>query len=264
MSEGSKAAWRPTRQLERGNAADRILADLRTQIVSGQLPRGTKLPTEKALAAGYSVSGATVREAVRGLATAGLIEVRHGSGAYVTADADQLIAVSLQSMLQMERIGVSQVLGVLGALNAYAAELAVANATAEDLQRLQVTLDAIESAETPDAVSTALSQFLDALARASGNPLLAALCRFLAGIQIGLARELMSGSPQDWRKTSRRLAKERKQLVDSIKARDPEAARDAARIYQRQSIKTIAALPNAGTALVSEHTLARLFSPSPD
>jgi GntR family transcriptional repressor for pyruvate dehydrogenase complex len=87
MQTPTSAPWQPTRQLTRGNAADQILEDLRGRILGGQLTRGTRLPTAKQLAEGYGVSGPTIREAIRGLTTAQLVEVRHGSGAYVTADA---------------------------------------------------------------------------------------------------------------------------------------------------------------------------------
>jgi len=78
-----------TKRSVRGNAAEHVHGDLRDAILSGQFAKGSRLPTEKQLAESYGVSGPTVREAIRGLTTARLIEVRHGSGAYVTADSDQ-------------------------------------------------------------------------------------------------------------------------------------------------------------------------------
>jgi GntR family transcriptional repressor for pyruvate dehydrogenase complex len=187
MSDATGPDWQPSKRLERGNAAEQILEDLRDRILSGQLPRGTKLPTEKQLAEGYGVSGATVREAVRGLVTAQLIEVRHGSGAYVTAQTDQLIAASLSSMIQIERIGVPQVLGVLGALISYAAELAAKHATAEDIEAMRQALRQIQDGDSAEGISGAVSAFVGEIGQASGNPLLAALCRFFTSLQIGAA-----------------------------------------------------------------------------
>src|ERR1700749_4936686 len=46
---------------------------------------GAKLPNENELAERFSVSRATVREAVLGLLEAGYLSRRHGSGTYVTA-----------------------------------------------------------------------------------------------------------------------------------------------------------------------------------
>ena len=115
MEGPNSAAWKPSGPLVRGNAVGQILDDMRSQILSGRIPRGTKLPSEKHLADAYGVSGATVREALRGLATSELVEVRHGSGAYVTAQADRLLHASLQAVIQIERMGAGEVLDVLGA-----------------------------------------------------------------------------------------------------------------------------------------------------
>ncbi|WP_263264106.1 GntR family transcriptional regulator [Pseudomonas sp. RIT-PI-S] len=254
------AEWLPTRRLERGNAAEQILDELRDRILGGELARGSKLPTEKQLAEAYGVSGATVREAIRGLTTARLIEVRHGSGAYVTADTDQLIAVSMRSMIRLEQIGIPELLGVLGALNGYAAELAAEHATAEDIEFLERSLLRINSGADPEAVSQALTEFLDRVATASGNTLLAIFCRFLANIQISLARQLAGDSMKQWRATAKSLHGARQNMVDKIKARDAAGARAAAVAYHQTAQKIISALPNAQDALVSNNHLAKLMS----
>ena len=254
MPESPLAAWQPSKRLDRSNAAEHILEDLREQILNGRLPRGAKLPTEKQLALAYGVSGPTVREAIRGLTTACLVEVRHGSGTYVTADADQLIGDSLRSMIQMERIGIREVLGVLGALVEYAAGLAADNASGDDVATMQQILDGITQAKEPTEIVAGLTQFVDALGSASGNPLVAALCRFFFGVQMGLAAQLLSSSFALLRKAAGRLAKDRQAVVDAVASRDAEGARAAARAYHERALKTILALPNADAT----------FLPSPE
>jgi DNA-binding FadR family transcriptional regulator len=148
--------WQPTKRSIRGNAAEHIHADLRDAILGGVFVKGARLPTERQLAASYGVSGPTVREAIRALTTAKLIEVRHGSGAYVTAESDQLMAVSLNAMIRVERIGVAEILGVLGALHAYAAERAAVRASDEEIALMRDALRAIATATTVDAIPQAL------------------------------------------------------------------------------------------------------------
>jgi DNA-binding FadR family transcriptional regulator len=252
--------WLPARRLERGNAADQILDELRDRILSGELPRGSKLPTEKQMAEAYGVSGATVREAIRGLTTSRLIEVRHGSGAYVTADTDQLIGLSMRSMIRLEQIGVTELLGVLGALNCYAAELASQNATVGDLEFLDQALDRINNGADSDAITQALHDFLDRIATASGNTLLPILCRFLADIQISLALQLAGGSLRQWRATTKLLHDARQRLVEKIKTRNASDARAAAEAYHQLAQKIFSAMPGAQDALVSGHDLANLGS----
>src|SRR6202022_575714 len=76
--------------LHRGSVADQVFLKLREQILQGRLARGAKLPSERELAQHYQVSAPTIREAIRGLAAVRLVEVRHGTGIYVTAAANTL------------------------------------------------------------------------------------------------------------------------------------------------------------------------------
>ncbi|MFJ9541910.1 GntR family transcriptional regulator [Streptomyces sp. NPDC101225] len=64
---------------------ERIMADLLEQIRKGDLPAGTRLPSEAALVEKYGVSRGTVRRAVRELETAGHVEARHGIGRFVSS-----------------------------------------------------------------------------------------------------------------------------------------------------------------------------------
>ncbi|MEP6664932.1 MAG: GntR family transcriptional regulator [Nocardioidaceae bacterium] len=63
--------------------ADRLREELLEEMISSQLPPGTKLPTEGELGMRFGVSRATVREAVTSLVEAGYVTRRHGSGSYV-------------------------------------------------------------------------------------------------------------------------------------------------------------------------------------
>ena len=178
----------------------------------------------------------------------------------MTADADQLISMSLSSMMQLERVGFADVLSVLGVLIGHAAELAAAKASPQDIDTLYEALRQIEKGSDPDAIAAGLRSFVDTLAKASGNALLAVLCRFLASVQIELAKELTGDSLEVWRKTTRSLAKYRLQVVDAIAARDAEAAREAARIYSARSSKVITSLPAALDTTLSDNAMASLLA----
>ncbi|MGW7460091.1 GntR family transcriptional regulator [Streptomyces sp. NPDC054797] len=64
---------------------ERIMADLLSQIRTGALPDGTRLPSEAELAETYGVARGTVRRAVRELETAGHVRAQHGVGRFVSA-----------------------------------------------------------------------------------------------------------------------------------------------------------------------------------
>ena len=235
MAQTSTLNWQPSRKPIR-NAAEQVMVDLRNRILSGELPGGTKLPTEKELSAAYGVSGNTVREALRGLATSLLVEVRHGSGAYVTAEVNTLMAETLRSVIKIESVGVSDVLATYGAVNAVAAELAASHATPEQVVLMQQALDSIPRAATAADIADSLLRFRSIMADASGNRLLASICRFLAAIQIGLAVQLMGTSFAAQKKRAAQLTKERQALLDAIRIGNPLAARRAARRYQDRAV----------------------------
>lgn len=71
----------------------RIAAGLRSEIASGRLAVGTRLPPIAALARTYAVAPVTVREALRLLSEEGLIWSRQGSGTFVADRAANSVIV---------------------------------------------------------------------------------------------------------------------------------------------------------------------------
>lgn len=66
-----------------GPAYQQIAADLRTQILSGTLQEGDRLPSEAELMADYGVSRIVVRQAADVLVNEGLVAKKHGQGSFV-------------------------------------------------------------------------------------------------------------------------------------------------------------------------------------
>ena len=259
MAQAPVTTWQPSRKPIR-NAADQVMVDLRNRILSCELPGGAKLPTEKELSAGYGVSGNTIREALRGLATSMLVEVRHGSGAYVTAEINTLMAETLRSVIKIESVGVADVLATYGAVNAVAAELAASQATPEQVSLMQEALDSIPRAANAAEIADSLLRFRSIMADASGNRLLASICRFLAGIQIGLAVQLMGSSFEAQKRRAAQLTRERQALLDAIRIGDPLAARRAARRYQDRAVVVLTASDSTPAAPELSERLNSLLS----
>lgn len=226
-------------KLYRGRVADQIVEDLREQILSGALPDGSRMPAERELAAAYDVSGPTVREAVRVLSAMGLVSTRNGSRATVTAQGDTLLALSIASVVQVEKVGAREVLGLLGALTAYAAELAAEHASDQEVAELRVAAEETAPTESVEQSAAALLHFFVLLSEISHNQLLAALCRFLAGAQIGVAVTMSGGEGGTWGQVAGALHPERLGIVDAVASRDPAHAAAAVREYHRQVIERI-------------------------
>src|ERR1700722_2439502 len=55
-----------------------------SRISNGSLPPGTRLPSEDELIQEYAVSRTTIRAAIQSLIQRGLVEIRRGTGTFVT------------------------------------------------------------------------------------------------------------------------------------------------------------------------------------
>ncbi len=81
----------------REDLVQRVASALREQIVSGDLAVGAKLIPEAELAKSLGISRPSLREAIRILASEGLVSVKHGIGTFVTAQRKPMLG-SLELM----------------------------------------------------------------------------------------------------------------------------------------------------------------------
>ena len=232
-------------RVNRGRVADQILEDLRGQILSGALPPGEKLPAERELAVYYGVSGPTIRESIRVLTAIGLVDTRSGSGSVVTAQVDKLIAISIASIVQFEHMGPGDVFGILSVLNAYAAELAAVHASPSEISSFREAAERAAVIETAEQIAADLKRYFLTLAEISHNPLLAAICRFITEVQMGLALELSGGDVAGWRQITGDLHDKRMSIVDALESRDPARAGEEVRKYHELVIDRVKRLRRA-------------------
>src|SRR5437870_13803806 len=77
--------------------------ELRTRVVAGTLPPGSRLPNEEVLAREFGVSRATLREALRSLAAQDLIRTAKGAGggSYVTLPSVEGVSSFLHSSITL-------------------------------------------------------------------------------------------------------------------------------------------------------------------
>ncbi|MCT9868198.1 FadR/GntR family transcriptional regulator [Paenarthrobacter aurescens] len=152
----------------RVGAAEGVLAALRSAIESGQIPVGTKLEAEAALAQRFGVSRTMVREALRSLSSLGLTATHTGKGTFVVADR----AVK---DLRLGKYSAQQLLEARPHIEIPAAGLAAQRRTIEELDRLREILEAMEHEEELSQWVVLNSEFHASIARASGNGVFATM-----------------------------------------------------------------------------------------
>jgi GntR family transcriptional repressor for pyruvate dehydrogenase complex len=164
------------RTVGRSKLSDAIVDQILEGIRSGAFGPGTVLPPERSLAERFGVSRGSVREAIRSLEYAGVLDVRTGSGTFVAeAGASKAAALRARAALSGEHSPLD-LLVARQAVEPVCAGLAAVHRTAADLDTLRKLTDAqgelLERGEETAEVDLA---FHMAVADACHNPVLVLL-----------------------------------------------------------------------------------------
>jgi GntR family transcriptional repressor for pyruvate dehydrogenase complex len=240
----------------RPKVAEAIIADIRSRIATGQLALGSRLPNERDLARHFAVSQPTVREAIRALDAMGLIEVRHGSGAFVADNVHGYVYSTLNTLMQMRQVGINEVLDIRQLLAVWSVSRAASEATDEDLHEIETTEQRCREADTVLGMAETVIAFQAACSAAAHNPLLFALETFLIRLlmQLELTAEGHRGA-DFWRDQTARFTEHRQKVSRSLASRDPEGAAAAMQAYCEEQRAWFAADPMLSTVRLSDPRL---------
>jgi len=207
---------------------DVVIEGIKTMLTRGELGPGSRLPVEKDLAAQLGVSRGSLREGVRALATLGVLETRQGDGTYVTALDPRTLLSPLGFLADLQQPAhAADLLAVRRMLEAETVSLAATRLTDEELAQLDRTLGVVDTILENDP-DMDLEGFIDAdtefhriIARASGNPALAAIIDTLVGrtFRARLWRAITH------RGSVRETQAEHRAILDELVRRDPARAR---------------------------------------
>jgi GntR family transcriptional repressor for pyruvate dehydrogenase complex len=162
-----------TRKLYR-QVADAIMASIQ----SGDYEPGSRLPSERDLAASFKVSRPTIREAMIALEIHGLVEARQGSGIYVTDHPPAQIGADDLD------IGAFELTEARRLFEAEAAALAATIITEEQLREIEEILgDMIKENARKQKGEMADRRFHVAIARATRNSAITAVIENLWDIR---------------------------------------------------------------------------------
>lgn len=158
----------------------RVIANqIQEKIRNGSYRTDERLPSERELAEMLGVSRPSVREALIALEIEGWVDVRVGSGVYVTGPESRLIIgealpPGLSSISQ--DIGAAELLQARLLVEPYCAELAARNATDAQLSEMEEATLALPSSKLPSKHNDQLHLLI---AEASGNAALASTVQHL-------------------------------------------------------------------------------------
>lgn len=199
-------------------------------IEEGVFPPGTRLPGERELAERFSVSRVTIREAEIALQAIGRIEIKTGSGVYVCEEQPKgnghLPDVSAFELTEARSL-----------IEAEAAALAAKVISDETLEKLDELILAMASKDE-DISLAADRDFHATIAQASGNGAMVHTIETLWRMREELPAVKHCYEAVCEEDTEMR-AKEHQDILDALKARNPEAARRAMREHFLRLIGTM-------------------------
>ena len=205
----------PLATTRRAGLVDQVIEQMRTAIANGEWRVGERVPTEPELVTALGVGRNTVREAVRALAHAGLLEVRQGDGTFVRATSEfsgavrRLAGTELRDVLQVRRT-----------LEVEGARLAATHRTDDELRELTALLDVRERSMAARDYTVGVdkdAEFHLAVVRCSHNELLAELYQ-------GLTEVVRASVESTVRTKPNKANVDHRGLLNAIRDQDPERA----------------------------------------
>lgn len=206
--------------VRRTRVHEEVAARIRRLIADGRLKPGDRLPPERELAAALGVSRTSVRDAIRTLEVAGLVEPRQGEGTVVRELSTDNLVAPLASVLLSRRDLLADLMAVRKMIEPAMAREAARHATPEEIREMAAVL--ARQAARVEAGGVAIeedSAFHDLIARASRNQVVLKVIDVLMDLlREGRERSLqVRGRPQ-------RSLRGHRQILEAIRRRDGEEA----------------------------------------
>jgi Transcriptional regulators len=156
--------------------SDKLAQRIRGMIQKGDYTEGDRLPPIMEMARRFGVGHPTIREALKKLETMGFVEIRHGSGVYVTRSEEVLVLASPDYAGTVTKKLLLDLIQTREPLETQSVADACRNGTLEDLVEMRRLLTTAGENLGDDAVLNEVNMgFHRQIARASGNTVLAQL-----------------------------------------------------------------------------------------
>ena len=229
---------------------ERIARELASAIAHGTYQVGQRLPSERELAQSFGVSRATVREALIAIELDGLVDVRTGSGVYVTRSSPAT------SEVRERDIGPFELLEARRAIEGEACAMAATRITEAQLSQLAQLVEEMRSENEHDVKLSedADRRFHELIAAATENS------GMISAVQLLWDARVRSPQSRSMSDKVRSLGikpriDEHERIVRALEQHDAEMARSAMREHLTRVLEsTFEATETEAVA----HTLAQL------
>ncbi|MEO6394337.1 MAG: FadR/GntR family transcriptional regulator [Devosia sp.] len=201
---------------------------------SGNLKPGDRLPPERELIEIFSIGRPGLREALRSLATLGVIESRHGGGAFITDLNTRRLLAPLDLVLSLSPSTLADSIECRMLVECEAVRRATGNLGAKDLTELEEMMRA-HAAVADDFVGFRIldSRFHSKIYGLAQNAVLERIAESLYNIGLDRRRMVMNQAGQIEKST-----RDHQRIFNALKKGDPDAAVAAMEIHLRHIAQT--------------------------
>jgi len=159
---------------------DRLARQIRRTIQSGDYHRGDRLPPIVEMAKRFEVGQPSVREALKKLEAMGVVQIRHGSGVFVTRSEEVLVLASPDYAGTVTRKLLLDLIRARIPIEIQSVADCVRNATSGQVRELERLLaSAGQHLADDDMLNSVNMEFHGRIAEASGNSVTAQLLAVL-------------------------------------------------------------------------------------
>ena len=213
----------------RESVAEMVVRRILDMVKAGILKAGDPLPTERDLAVSLNVSRPSVREAMRGLMVLGVVRTRQGGGGYISDLGPDTLLGPIQFYLSLEDMNIRELYDARSLIESDVARRAAVNIDDAGLEQLEALLaEQHETLGDPLAFRKSDYAFHELIWIGSRNAFLKRIGESLNVLGLEF-RKRASEKPG----VLQRSLQDHRRLLDALKARDPDAAAQAAELHMQ-------------------------------
>ena len=207
--------------IKRERRLEKIIWQVKNQIKKKVLKPGEKLPSERKLAELLGVSRASLREAIQALSFSGYLDVIQGKGTYIADFAIKHDEIA-DFLSDLSDYSLDYLMEARVMLESEFAKQATLKANKEEIKEIEGLFNEMKNSENLNTFIIKDLDFHLAIAKATHNPIMNFLMRVFGEMIYKETQKLV----EDSKKTKEQTIKTTYKLVQAIKERDGDKAKE--------------------------------------